>query len=380
MSRTARPGAFSIVLHDHKGVYRLGDTLRGHVFLSHSEPITLRGINLRIYCEARVQWSDNSRRGVYQASEIYFDELITLWGQSYDTEDPKLLTLDPAAHKFKFNFPVPDGPLPCSLESDKGYVRYNIEATLADAVRGKYNLQKERKFLVLGTSPLLTDIPDINEPLEHEEERAVGCCNTTGNLSLKIELDKKGYQPGESIFINMQLHNNSRSRIAGITVLLSQIASFTAAPPGITGAIAKGLGRKTETRCYRQVISRTEHDGCAARSSRSWVRKELKIPVMCATTGLQGCHFIDIKYHVELQAAFSGFCQPDLNMRCPVVIGVMPRHGRRRHRHHNMSSRSHNHTGNTTNITLPDGTSPELSAMQVEQSLNVSSGDVLAII
>ncbi|XP_070555037.1 arrestin domain-containing protein 4-like [Ptychodera flava] len=396
MSRTARPGAFSIVLHDHKGVYRLGDTLKGHVFLSHSEPFTLRGIHLRIFCEARVQWSDNSRKGVYQASEIYFDEIITLWGQSPDLEDPKLLTLDPAAHKFKFNFPVPDSNLPCSLEADKGYVRYTIEATLADCIRGKYNLQKERKFLVLGSSPDLNQIIDLYESMEHEEERAIGCCNKTGNLSVKVELDRKGYQPGENMYVNMQLHNNSRTRITGMTVLLIQIASFTAQPPGITGAIARGvLGRQTETRSCRQVISRLEEDGCGARSSRSWVQKELKIPQSCATTGLQGCDFIDIKYFVELQASFSGFCQPDLTLRCPVTIGLIPhRHRHRRHGHHgntssrnrsanaSMSSRNRSRTANATTTTAPtpDGQANTPSAMDIEKSLNVSSGDVLAII
>ncbi|XP_077862353.1 arrestin domain-containing protein 3-like, partial [Saccoglossus kowalevskii] len=119
-------------------------------------------IHLRIHCEAKVEWTASSKRGgVFQSSEIYFDELITLWGQNPDVDDPKLLTLDPGVHKFKFNFPLPDGPLPCSLTTDKGYVRYNIEATLLDCIRGKYNLHKDRRFLVLGTSPDLTQVIDL---------------------------------------------------------------------------------------------------------------------------------------------------------------------------------------------------------------------------
>ncbi|XP_006823963.2 uncharacterized protein LOC102810190 [Saccoglossus kowalevskii] len=192
------------------------------------------------------------------------------------------------------------------------------------------------------------------------------------------------------MYINMQLHNNSRTRISSVSLLLVQISSFTASPPGLSGAIAKGVfGRATQTRSCRQVMSRLEEEGCGARSSKSWVQKELKIPIACATTGLEGCAFIDVKYHVELQASFTGFCNPDLIMKCPVTLGVFNRHRRRHHHHH----RHHNHhnasgginsTANTTGTTVPtsEGLPADLSAMQsqIEQSLNLSAGDVLAIV
>ncbi|XP_063951332.1 calcium-binding protein P-like [Lytechinus pictus] len=126
-------------------------------------------------------------------------------------------------------------------------------------------------------------------------------------------VDKRGYVPGEYIFVSLDLHNNSSRKIIDITAKLQQRGHFTAQ--------RHGTGR-THHRKAVKTIAELKLDGCEAMGSVNYDRVKMLIPPI-PPCRYENCPNIQVEYYVEIEGDVSG-TPMDAHVMLPVVIGTIP--------------------------------------------------------
>ena len=61
------------------------------------------------------------------------------------------------------------------------------------------------------------------------------CCCVTGKVRATFRINKRGYVPGEPIYINAEIHNNSNTSVTGSSVVLKQVSRFRIGRHGSPG-------------------------------------------------------------------------------------------------------------------------------------------------
>lgn len=131
------------------------------------------------------------------------------------TEKNSDVIIPAGQHEFPFSFELPL-ELPSSFESEFGRVRYGIEAVVKRSWKFDYSTK------IYFTVNALVDLnlhTTYFEPKQVSKEKSILClCCKEGPISMKVELPRIGYVPGESINFSVFSSNSSSRPVSAIAV------------------------------------------------------------------------------------------------------------------------------------------------------------------
>jgi len=310
---------FAIVLLDPAKqacpVFTGGEVINGKVIVHLSDAMSMRGIFILIRGEARVRWTERHTTGsgknrrtttrTYSAYETYIDTNIPLWGKQVQGDmsgdNPSLAA---GYYELPFAFQLPFG-LSSSFEGAWGRVRYYMEATIDKP--WKIDHTTKRPFTTLANLDL-NQRPDCRLAQENFREKTLCClCCESGPITVHLQLHRTGFVPGEYIFVNATIKNNSNTRMDSSTIRIDQTISFHAT---------------SKTRRSFCTVAKIQGNTIEPMATEVYRNVPLKIPAV-APSGLEGCRIIDIQYVFELEVDPSG-PSFDIDLPIAITIGTIP--------------------------------------------------------
>lgn len=286
--------SFSIELEENVSP---GQILRGEVKCFSTQIEDLRDIEVTFKGHGSIRGENDSDA----AEENYFDKKFSL----FQTGPSSL----PVGHNgFQFSFQLPQ-EIPSSFESEFGNIRYKVLVTVIKQFGPKVELEKS--FTVL--SPVnLNLLPEAKEKTEREEEERFGLicfrtlffwcfcqCPVDGLHKAHCWLPQRGYVPGETMLLSVELHNES-NWTAGNQVKLVQRVVY---------ALPRKPKKYTKTICK---LKRPE-------DKRKHYLTDFSILVPdIPTSPFPFTRLITVEYFLE-------FSQDDVvSIEFPVLIGTIP--------------------------------------------------------
>jgi len=118
------------------------------------------------------------------------------------------------------------------MESIKGYykkasgsIKYKVEVHVVS--NWKPNLRFQSPFTILSPTDLNEFSQVINVPLIHEVVKHFSFDFSTKELYMSASIPRRGYAPGDKIFVTINVHNLTRTRIRHVRVSLNKIMVLT---------------------------------------------------------------------------------------------------------------------------------------------------------
>ncbi|UMM19266.1 hypothetical protein L5515_014945 [Caenorhabditis briggsae] len=197
-------------------VFLPGNPISGRVILMTSENYKARAVHLKLDGRAHTNWheyeterhtdgngnTENRQKKVdYSATVKYLETKILIWA-SFDGSN----CLIPGTYAWPFSYRLPSN-IPPSFEGKYGYIRYSVTAE----VDRPWRFDKTSKRCIT-VSPMLdlNFIPNAMTPLQDQASENLGCCCfKKGYLSVKLDVPKTGFVPGETVPINLHIVNKS---------------------------------------------------------------------------------------------------------------------------------------------------------------------------
>ncbi|XP_014476867.1 PREDICTED: arrestin domain-containing protein 3 [Dinoponera quadriceps] len=305
---------FRIAFDNQWSTYYPGQTVTGNIFVVLDSTKKIRGISVKVKGEANTQWSTGGQRmdenGEYRdesqtvtAHEEYFETKYYLVGSASGGE----IEIQSGEHKFPFTCTLPHN-LPSSFESDYGYVRYTVKSTLDRP--WKFDQDVKSPFTVI--SPLdLNQEPRATEPVQGEMSKTFCClCCGTPPLTVNFSLPVRGYVPGQSMPIKINVENLSGVVVSRVKLILAKVVTFRATRPH--------LDSKTE-----EIVVREVSKGPIEGGGRVDYEQHLDIPPL-PPSNLANCGIIDLEYNLKVEACVEGWYHRNLSENTLIFVGTVP--------------------------------------------------------
>ncbi|KAJ4443542.1 hypothetical protein ANN_05215 [Periplaneta americana] len=300
-----------LIFDNPQRTYYSGQTVSGRLVVALDSPKNLRSIIIKFKGEAECKWEETrtverdgkseTETDYYRGYELYFENRVKVFGGSNETE-----TLPAGEYCYQFNMILPNN-LPSSFEGKYGYIRYTVKATLDRP--WKFDHDVKAAFTVLSHVDLNSD-PQNREPFKAEDSKMFCCCCCeSGPLTLATHLPTRGFVPGQSIPMTIEVDNASNVRIYGVSCELIKIVTYYSQHPR----------RSKEDRV---TVTSMNLDGAVEENgSKTWCKK-MDIPPL-PPSQLRECSVIDLEYSLKIKAKPEGM-HNDLKNSFRITIGTIP--------------------------------------------------------
>ncbi|KAJ8380578.1 hypothetical protein SKAU_G00013560 [Synaphobranchus kaupii] len=290
---------------NERNVFVCGDVISGRIIFKISKEIRVNSITVIVKGKASVAWSTGSskHRRHHSAREEYFtmkcEDVI-----QQNAIGAGETVLPSGTHVYPFRFQLPLGNFPSSFQGVNGRVVYSLVVE----IHRPWHLAKEFRSELNFVSHIDANHPQLLEPLSASNNKEVGClCCTSGPVSMRVQLERKGYVPGEMIHIIADFENAS-SRTLVPKATLVQIQTFYT------------ISRSTK-RCIPKELAKVEGRHLMPRSSGVWGDQLLQIPAETHLT-ISNCQILEVDYYLLVCLKIpSGF---NLKVIIPLVICSIP--------------------------------------------------------
>ncbi|XP_076110982.1 arrestin domain-containing protein 17-like [Mytilus galloprovincialis] len=303
---------------DHQDrVYLVGSTLQGVVKVSFEKPTKLQTIVVYVKGKGKTSWDkdDLSHDDInYSAKEYYIDETVKLYGE--DTGE----SVKHPQGDFSYPFSVQLGAdMPCSYEGKKGYVRYCCEAVITRP--WKFNETFREPFTVirhLDCNEFADALNPIADTVDQKVEGLCCCkCSEEGSMTVKIQINKTAFVPGEPLIYEFSVDNRSQNVIKTIDFILRQNATFAGFSDRMLSSGKPHFHtKKASFKLFNEKVEIPVNQYKSFKGAAT-------IPAI-PPTGLAGCNIIDIDYNVIL---FVENSFTPAKFKAPVFIGTIPTTG-----------------------------------------------------
>lgn len=305
---------FRIVYNDPWSTYYPGQTVSGNIVVVLDSTKKIRGISVKVKGVANTCWTtdkqDMDERGQYRdgtqtvtGHEEYFETKYYLVGSASGGE----IEIQSGEHTFPFQCVLPTN-LPSSFESDFGHVRYTVKATLDRP--WKFDQEAKSPFTVI--SPLdLNQEPRASEKVQEEMSKTFCClCCGTPPLTVNYSLPVRGYVPGQSMPIKVNVENSSGVTVDTVKLILCKIVTFRATTP------------TSDTKTEEIVVAEVGKGPVEAGAAADYEQK-LDIPPL-PPSNLTNCGIIDLEYNLKVVACVSGWYHRNLSKNTLIFVGTVP--------------------------------------------------------
>lgn len=305
---------FRIALDNQWSTYYPGQAVTGNIIVVLDSTKKIRGISVTAKGEANTCWTTDKEEmdenGQYRegsqtltAHEEYFKTKYYLIGSPSGGE----IEIQSGEHKFPFTCSLPP-ILPSSFESDFGHIRYTVKATLDRP--WKFDQDVKSPFTII--SPLdLNKEPKAAESV-HEEMSKTFCCLCCGTppLTVNFALPARGYVPGQSMPIKMNVENMSNVLVNTIKLGLYKIVTLRVTTP------------HTDTKTEEILVAEVGKGPIAAGATIDYEQR-LDIPSV-PPSNLANCGIIDLEYNLKVEACIEGWYHANLSTKTLIVVGTIP--------------------------------------------------------
>ncbi|XP_011664680.2 arrestin domain-containing protein 4-like [Strongylocentrotus purpuratus] len=299
---------FDIVFENNDvDIFKPGDVIQGFVLVVLSaEKKHIRGIRVKFKGKTKTEWRNFHDDGEdFLWKEVLFKHTALVFGE--DDACDRSYILPAGEHKFPFRFRLPLG-LPPELYCKFAQVSYMVKAVI-DRPR-KYDHSAKRAFRIRPVVDL-NIIPEVLHPIGDQQTTNEGClCCETGPITLDVNVNKRGFVVGESMWVSGCLDNQSNSDVSVISCTLTQTLTF----------FAKS-GWRTDDKRIRDDIVEIEIEGCPSYQKKAIEPTAFRVPpiVPCA---FETCPNIFLEYSLQI-SAIVGFETPACSLRLPISIGTI---------------------------------------------------------
>lgn len=306
---------FEIIFTHPQAVFFAGQVVSGSVHVVASEPLNMRGMSMKIFGKGKVHWSvaSGKTRKHYRAEEIYCDCKIDLLNPESAAQES--LTLPAGSFKYPFQMALPS-TLPSSFEGKHGYVRYLAEAKIDRP--WKFDHELKTAFTVLSILDLNLEQSYLRDSYRMTQDKDVGCCCCiSGVVDATVDINRRCFVPGETIYMNVKITNNSNSQIPNCSAVLDQNIQFLAQS---TNFFSSG---QYHSKIRNETIARVDLSSVAGGSTADWNNIPLIVPSI-PPSRLVGCQIINITYilTVDINTDYTDFKLP-----VEIIIGTVPLRG-----------------------------------------------------
>ncbi|KYQ55050.1 Arrestin domain-containing protein 3 [Trachymyrmex zeteki] len=305
---------FRIAFDNQWSTYYPGQTVTGNIIVVLDSTKKIRGISVKVKGEANTCWATEKQemdeRGQYRdetqtvtAHEEYFETKYYLVGSASGGE----IEIQSGEHKFPFTCTLPTN-LPSSFESDFGHVRYTVKATLDRP--WKFDQDVKSPFTVI--TPLdLNQEPRAAESVQQEMSKTFCClCCGTPPLTVNFSLPVRGYVPGQSMPIKINVENLSNVVVNIVKLVLCKIVTFRATTP------------HTDTKKEEIVVTEVSKGPVEAGGTTDY-EQHLDIPPL-PPSNLANCGIIDLEYNLKVEACVEGWYHRNLSANTLIFVGTVP--------------------------------------------------------
>ncbi|XP_072551654.1 arrestin domain-containing protein 4-like isoform X2 [Salminus brasiliensis] len=302
------------LLFDHDQGYSSGEAVSGHVLIELSVPIQIKTIALYVSGCGRVGWFDGSRSQPSGAFNIVLTpflshcaeekEYLCLSKTLLEATGNDDLSFEAGRHEIPFELELPQRPLVSSFSGKHGSVCYSVKAVLQRANHHDQHVCRELPII----SHVDVNSPELVCPVSESSEKMIGCSIfASGPVSLKVNIERRGYNNGESVPIYAEIENCS-SRLVMPKAAIYQIQTFKA---------------RGKTISYKQVVASVRGNHVPSGCSVTWNGKTLKIPPV--SPSILNSDILRVEYALAVIVQIPG--AKKLKVELPVVIGTTPYNG-----------------------------------------------------
>ncbi|XP_014254041.1 arrestin domain-containing protein 3-like [Cimex lectularius] len=301
-----------IVFDSPTNSYYAGTTVTGRVIVNFDKPKKARGLKVKITGEAKVSWvgtesyrkddgQTEDRSVSYHAEEEYFsNKYYLLGGASGEIEIPA------GENVYPFNTTLPP-QLPTSFDGERGHVRYTVVATIDRP--WKSDFEAKSHFTVI-TPVDLNYIAIAKEQVKQEISKYFCCCCCkSGPLTLVVCLPHKGYVPGQTVPVTVEVDNASNVQVDKMECKIFKTIKWTARIP------------RQDTKLDVVDLIKLQVEGVAGGGSKTTTHN-LALPEM-PYVNVDACSIIDITFALKVKAVVGG-CHKNLELEVPLVLGTVP--------------------------------------------------------
>ncbi|KAK3863365.1 hypothetical protein Pcinc_030862 [Petrolisthes cinctipes] len=241
----------------------------------------------------------------YRAQETYFDCEFYIYGHKYQKDEKEML---PAGeHLFPFAFNLPPN-LPPSFSSDKGFITYTAMAILDRPAAA--NLVLKAGFSLHTILDLNLDSHATSSCSSSKTKNVCGLCCQTGPITLAARIPRKGYVPGEKIFVSAEVDNISSRNTRRTRLLLLQVISYI---------MPNGVKTLVEERVVREVVRGMTPPG----DSDLWESVAITVPPLVPANVHLTCRLLHVTYRIDMILE-PPLPSADLRVSLPLLIGSVP--------------------------------------------------------
>ncbi|XP_053973989.1 arrestin domain-containing protein 17 [Hylaeus volcanicus] len=305
---------FRITFDNPWSTYSPGQTVSGNIIVVLDSTKKIRGICVKVKGVADTCWTTDKQemddRGQYREGtqtvtghEEYFETKYYLVGSASGGE----IEIQSGEHKFPFQCVLPTN-LPSSFESDFGHVRYTVKAILDRP--WKFDHEVKSPFTVV--LPLDLNLESrASERVQEEMTKTFCClCCATAPLTVNYSLPVRGYVPGQTMPIKLNVENASSVTVDTVKLILCKIVTFRATTPS------------TDTRTEEIVVSEVGKGPVEGGGSADY-EQNLDIPPL-PPSNLANCGIIDLEYNLKVVACVSGWYYRNLSKNTLIFVGTVP--------------------------------------------------------
>ncbi|XP_076653337.1 arrestin domain-containing protein 17 isoform X1 [Halictus rubicundus] len=305
---------FRIIFDNPWNTYYPGQTVSGNIVVVLDSTKKVRGISVKVKGFADTCWTTDKQemdeRGQYRegtqtvtAHEQYFETKYYLVGSASGSE----IEVQSGEHKFPFQCVLPTN-IPSSFESDFGYVRYIAKATLDRP--WKFDQEVKSPFTVVQPFDLNQE-QRASERIQEEMSKTFCClCCASAPLTVNYSLPVRGYVPGQSMPVKINVENASGVTVDTVKLILCKIVTFRATTPS------------TDTRTEEIVVAEVGK-GPVEGGGTAEYEQNLDIPPL-PPSNLANCGIIDLEYNLKVVACVSGWYHRNLSNNSLVFVGTIP--------------------------------------------------------
>ncbi|XP_034025998.1 arrestin domain-containing protein 3-like [Thalassophryne amazonica] len=295
-----------------RNIYTSGDVLSGHVSFDLSKETKITSISLTLSGKASVHWSKGggggrrrSRRRNYSAKLKFFEFSFSILQENRQSSETKLL---PGTHLYPFSCQLPQGDFPSSFHGVHGHIVYSLTVSISRP----WHLSKDFVTEINYVNHINANQPQLWSPLSGSNHMTLCClwC-ASGPILLTAQMEKKVFNPGETVKITCKFSNAS-SRTATPKVTLQQKQIFYT------------HSRASKRLVVKQLASVV---GQPVRPHVSDVHTEitLTVPSTAAFT-ISNCSILEVDYVIEVNLCVKA--SPDLTVLFPIILCDTPEYAR----------------------------------------------------
>ncbi|CAG9810393.1 unnamed protein product [Chironomus riparius] len=282
-------------------LYSPGETVEIIVELNVTEGYHVDEIYLKIFGQACCHFLSRNDEKTLTGCVTYIDKKISLLN---------LTEIQAGLNTFEANFQIPLY-IPSSMESINGYyrkatgsIKYKVEVHVDS--NWKPNMKFESPFTILSPTDLNELSQVINVPLIHEAFKNFTLDFSTKELYMSASIPRRGYAPGDKIFVTINVHNLTRTKVKSIRVSLNKIIVLTSQKPLVEVVRIK-------------IVESLEYCDKVKPQAHRIFTKNIRVPAV--EPNIDNCEVIKVAYELCVKAKFSGIHRSVL-LNLPILIGT----------------------------------------------------------